>query len=190
MRPDPGVARNERLTAVTGAALFLLLAAIGPTVPGIGRLLPAHLFLGLLLVPPLLVKLATTGFRFASYYLGAPAYRAAGPPSLIPRLVAPIVVATTVVLFGSGIELWLFGVRFGAVWIDVHKLSFILWFFAMGVHVLTYIRRSAAAVREERDAPDGALQRRSLLVGSLLLGLVLAVATVLLPYPLAGEGPG
>lgn len=180
--------RNERLTALTGATLFVLLAAIGVTVPAIGRLLPAHLFLGTLLIPPILLKMATTGYRFAGYYLGVRAFREAGPPALVPRLIAPIVVATTVVLFGSGVELWLFGTRFGTGWIDAHKLSFIVWFFAMGIHVLTYVRRASEAAREERHSPDGALTRRSLLTGSLVVGLILAAATLAVPSPLVADG--
>ncbi len=42
-------------------------------------LLVAHMFIGLVLIPPVLLKLGSTGYRFARYYTGAPAYRAKGP---------------------------------------------------------------------------------------------------------------
>jgi hypothetical protein len=42
---------NERLTAVTGAALLVLLAVIGVTIVRIGQLLSVHLFVGILVIP-------------------------------------------------------------------------------------------------------------------------------------------
>ena len=86
------VLANERLTSLTGALLFVLLGLIGITVLNVRALLPQHLFLGFVLIPPLGLKMATTGYRFARYYLGDSAFRAAGPPHLALRLIAPIVV--------------------------------------------------------------------------------------------------
>jgi hypothetical protein len=77
---DRGVAANERLTAVNGALLLLLLAAMGVTVLSVRRLLPEHYVLGFVLIPPLALKAATTGYRFGRYYTGASTYRSAGPP--------------------------------------------------------------------------------------------------------------
>src|SRR5436305_2688984 len=64
----PGPDGNERLTAASGAVLFLLLAAEGVTILSIGQLLSPHLFIGMLLIPPVALKLASTGWRFARYY--------------------------------------------------------------------------------------------------------------------------
>jgi hypothetical protein len=48
-----------------------------------------------------LLKLASTGYRFARYYTANPAYRRKGPPATPMRLLAPLVVISTVVVFGS-----------------------------------------------------------------------------------------
>lgn len=55
---------NARLTAAAGAMLIVLLAAEGLTLlGGVGRLIFPHVFSGLLIVPPILLKLASTGRR-------------------------------------------------------------------------------------------------------------------------------
>jgi hypothetical protein len=182
---DPGVTANERLTAVNGALLLLLLAAMGVTVLSVRRLLPEHFVLGFVLIPPLVLKAATTGYRFVRYYSGASAYRAAGPPVWPMRVIAPIVVLSTAALFITGLELWLFGLRFGSIWVEAHKLSFMVWLPATGVHVLGHLRRTAEAAAEDfgSAAPESALTRRSLIVGSLVAGAVLAAATLTYQSP-------
>lgn len=174
------MAANARLTALTGALLLVLLAGMGVTVLRVKQLLPEHLVLGFVLIPPLVLKAASTGYRFVRYYTGSPEYRRAGPPAWPMRLLSPVVVLLTVALFASGLELWLFGLRFGSVWVGAHKLSFILWLPAVGVHVLWNIRRTAAATGEELAAktPADAWSRRSLVIGSLVAGVALAVATL------------
>jgi hypothetical protein len=71
--PEPsesGVRANERLTALTGGLLVLLLALMGITVLSVRRLLPEHFLLGFLLIPPLALKMASTGYRFWRYHTG------------------------------------------------------------------------------------------------------------------------
>lgn len=187
----PGVAANERLTALTGVLLLVLLAAMGVTVLRVKQLLPEHFLLGFLLIPPLLLKAASTGYRFVKYYSGAPAYRRAGPPEWPMRLLSPVVTLLTVALFVTGLELWLFGLRFGSIWIAAHKWSFILWLPALGVHVLWHLGRTAAATGEElSSAPRAALSRRSLVVGSLVVGVALALATLSYHTPFISFGDG
>jgi hypothetical protein len=179
--PETATEANRRLTALTAAVLFVLLAAEGVTVFRIRDLLSAHYFIGLLLVPPVLLKLGSTGYRFARYYLGDARYRRAGPPEMALRLLAPVVVVSTVVLFGSGIELWLFGFRYGIGWLTLHKLGFLVWFFAMGGHVLAHLdgtRRLAAADLTAGGDVPGAITRRSLVAASLAVGLLLAVVSL------------
>lgn len=109
--------------------MFLLVAAIAATTMFPPLLLPEHYPIGQLLVPPLLLKMATTGYRFLRYYTGSAAYRLAGPPPVLLQLaVAPILVASTVAVFASGIELSLFGLRFGSVWMTAHTLSAVHFF--------------------------------------------------------------
>ena len=90
---DPGVIANERLTALAGALLFALLAAVALTTLSMPGFLPEHYIVGLLLVPPVVLKLAAAGYRFARYYTRSVAYRLAGPPPALMRLVvAPVLV--------------------------------------------------------------------------------------------------
>jgi hypothetical protein len=177
----PGVATNERLTSLNGALLLVLLAAIGVTVLRPRQLLPEHYLLGFLLVPPVLLKLATTGYRFVRYYTGNAAYRAAGPPPLFLRLIGPVVVVSTVVLFGTGIELWLFGYRFGSFWRPAHLLSFVVWLFAMLFHVTMHIEESWAAV-----VRGGPVAARSIVAATFVAGVALAGASLLYVTPFGG----
>lgn len=177
------VEANSRLTAQTGVVLFVLLAAEGVTILGIRALLLPHIFIGLLLVPPLLLKMASTGHRFARYYLGDRAYREAGPPQILLRLAAPVVVLTTVVLFATGIELWLFGLRFGEIWLTAHKLSFLLWFLATAAHVLGHLVDTPRLALAREPRRSGVLTLRLLIMGSLMLGVLLALGSLLWQTP-------
>jgi len=168
-----GVDRNERLTAVTGALLVVPLAALGVTILSIGPLIWWHVVIGMLLIPPVLLKLGSTGWRFGRYYRGSPEYVRRGPPALPLRLLAPLVVASTVIVFGTGVALIVVGPAGGTL-VGLHKVSFIVWFFATAVHVLAHVRR---LLPPALPVP-GATARRALLVVSLAAGVVLAAATV------------
>src|SRR5215470_3587314 len=67
---DP-VEANARLTSGTAVVLLVPLAAEGITILRIRGLISVHVFIGMLLVPPVLVKTCSTVYRFARYYLGA-----------------------------------------------------------------------------------------------------------------------
>ena len=54
------------------SSLLVLLAIEGATIPWIRPLLSVHIFVGMLLLGPVALKLATTGYRFARYYTGGP----------------------------------------------------------------------------------------------------------------------
>src|ERR1700719_865897 len=104
MNPDG----NERLTAAAGLVLLILtLIELGTIVFGLHQFLSLHVFVGFVLIPAVLLKLASTGWRFARYYSRSDAYRAHGPPKLGMRLLAPLFVAATVALFGSGVAMGL-----------------------------------------------------------------------------------
>jgi hypothetical protein len=134
-----GVDGNERLTGLTGTVLLVLLAAEGATIPFLHSYLTLHIFLGVLLIPPVLLKTATTGWRFARYYLRTPAYVEKGPPRAILRiLVAPLVLASTAGLFGTGVLLLVLSPHRGPL-VGLHKASFIVWFVVMSAHVLGHL---------------------------------------------------
>ena len=75
-----GSAGNRQLTALVAAILVLLLAIEGATLLRLGSLLTVHAFVGMLLIPVVALKLASTGWRMLRYYLGADEYTRHGPP--------------------------------------------------------------------------------------------------------------
>src|SRR5258708_36033386 len=77
-----GVDSNEWLTTVTGLLLVVPLAVLGVTIIQIGQLIWLHLFLGLLLMGPVALKMASTGYRFARYYTRDDRYLERGPPPM------------------------------------------------------------------------------------------------------------
>ena len=177
---DPGVEANARLIGYASVALLIPLAA--DVITGIRPGLLAHALIGFLLVPLVLLKLGSVAYRFVRYYAGDPHYRAAGPPELVMRLIAPALVLLTVALFATGIELWLFGFRFGDQWLTWHKAAFVLWFLAAMFHALAYVRRAPELVlADSHDRLLGVGARRSVVIGSLVLGAALVVA--MLPFP-------
>ena len=179
-----GTEGNEQLTATTGLILIGLLAALGVTILRIHQLIWVHLFIGLLLLGPVALKLASTGYRFARYYTHNEAYRLKGPPLLLMRLIAPAVVISTVVVFASGIALLLVGPAHRAGWVGAHKASFVVWLLFMAVHVLGHLERLprslAAAGSTTGIAEDstGAAGRWIALTGALVGGLVLAIVLI------------
>lgn len=67
---DPGVTANERLTALTGALLVVLLALMGVTVLSVRPLLPEHFLLGFLLIPPVALKVfAAASLTYATPFI-------------------------------------------------------------------------------------------------------------------------
>ena len=172
---------NERLTSSTGLVLFVLLAVETLTTLALSSFLPVHIFLGLLLLPPVALKLASTGWRFMRYYTHNKPYRLEGTPRLVLRVIAPPLVVSTVSLFGSGVALIAFGHGDGVLR-TVHTLSFIAWGVLMIVHVLEYLRRVlrlglADWRRNGEKVEAGGRSRRATLAGALVAGVIVALAT-------------
>ena len=173
---DPTV-RNERLTATAAAVLLVLLAVEGITILSIRQLLSAHIVVGLLLIPPVLLKLASTGYRFLRYYRGDSAYVEKGPPHIFMRLLAPLLVVSTLTVLGSGVGLLALGPdRHRDLLLGLHKASFVVWLAVMSIHVLVYAPRLRRALQSRN-----AWSRVGLVTGSLVAGAVLAGAA----YPRA-----
>lgn len=178
---DP--AANTRLTALTALGLLVLLAVEGATLLSLRSFLTWHILLGILLVPVVGLKLVTTGYRFMRYYGGDPAYVAAGPPALTMRLLGPIVVCSTIGLFGSGILLALLGPGTRLV-LPLHKASFVVWFAAMSAHVLGHaLKVRRVTVTELRSRTAASRFRGSLVAATIVAGAVLAVAALPLVGP-------
>ena len=166
---------NEQLTAVTAAALLLLLAIEGATLLRIRSLLTVHAFVGMLLIPVVALKLASTGWRMVRYYGNDPDYVRRGPPNIVLRaLVAPLIVLSTVVLFATGVALLALGETNGTM-VGLHKASFIVWVGATGAHVLAHIVRLPGLLRERIP---GAAVRLAIVASAVVAGGLVAIATL------------
>jgi len=180
-----GSAGNARLTAATGAVLLVLLAAEGLTLlGGVGRYLLPHIFIGLLLIPPIALKLGSTGWRMMSYYRRVDEYVRSGPPQALLRiLVAPVLVAATIVMFATGIAAALVG--HGGLLLGLHKVSFVVWGIAFGIHVLAHVLKLPPLVAldwQGRDRLGGRRVRQLLLAVALVSGVVAAFAAIPLAH--------
>jgi hypothetical protein len=182
---EDGVAGNGRLTAALGALLLVLLAAEGATIPFIGQLREEHILIGMLLIGPVAAKLASTGYRFARYYLGAPAYVRKGPPKIALRLLAPGVVFTTVALFGTGVALLITGPNGELSFL--HKVSFIAWFALMTLHVLGHVLELPSAAFADWRRRGTRLTGTGLRLAAIAAALAIGVGLALLSFSAAGS---
>ena len=175
-----GPTGNSRLTATNGVLLLVLVAIEGLTLVSLRPLLPAHVFVGMLLIPPIALKLGSTGYRFARYYTGDEAYVLAGPPQLLMRALGPFVIAATLALFGSGSPCS----PSGQPGLDREPAQGELRRLAhrTGVHVLGHILHvpglAAADFRAPRERRSGSWLRQAAVAAALVAGLVLAIATL------------
>jgi hypothetical protein len=181
-----GTTGNERLTAATGAVLIALLAVLGVTILQVRQLLWPHLFVGMLLIPPVMLKMGSTGYRFARYYTSDPAYRRKGPPEALLRLLAPLVLLTTVIVFASGVVLLFVGPDSRNTLLPIHKVSFFAWLAVTAVHVLGHLPGMPALLRADYSSRSSQLSsdvtgrpgRIIALAGALVAGVVLAVLVI------------
>jgi hypothetical protein len=180
-----GTAGNERLTAVTGTVLLILLAVIGVTILRLRPLLSVHLFVGMLLIPPVLLKMSSTGYRFFRYYTANPPYRRKGPPAAPLRIIAPMVVASTLAVLGTGVALLLVGPSSRDTLLPLHKISFFVWLAFTGLHVLGHLAEMPSALKADYR-PSAALTsdvtgrsgRVLALSAALVAGVVLAILVI------------
>lgn len=175
-----GVAGNEILTCAVAAVLTFLLLAEGVTLLRLGPLLVPHMFIGLVLVPLVLLKLGSTGYRFVRYYANTPAYREKGPPLLPLRMMAPVLVAATLGVFVTGVALLVVGHKSDTLLL-FHKVSFIVWGVVFGIHFLAYLPRMLRSLCDDwsarrRRAIPGAGVRATLIASVLGAGVALALA--------------
>jgi hypothetical protein len=152
-RADPvlpgtgGPAGNARLTAWTGAVLLVLFGVELVTLLDLDGLLGWHVAVGVLLVPPALLKTAATGWRIVGYYTRRPSYRRAGPPPVLLRVLGPLVVLGTLAVLGTGLALIAVGpaegrtplltvLGFGISVLSLHQATCIGWAVVTGLHLL------------------------------------------------------
>jgi hypothetical protein len=180
-------AGNSRITALTAAVLLVLLAVEGATLVSLQTFISWHIVVGMLLVPIVLLKVGSTGYRFARFYTGSREYVHAGPPPLALRLLGPVLIFTTAGLFASGVALVALGPAAPLVLL-LHKASFAVWLAAMTIHVLAHavkIPGLAAADLRGGEGMPGSRLRLSLVAGAVAAGAIVAVATLPLVSPWA-----
>jgi hypothetical protein len=190
---DP-VEANARLTSGTAVVLLVLLAAEGVTILRIRGLISAHVFIGMLLVPPVLLKTCSTVYRFARYYRGAAEFRRKGPPPILLRMLGPLVVLLTFAVLASGIALLFAGPSLRSQLLFLHKASFFLWLAAMTVHVLGHLLDTARVaprdwMRRTRRDVTGAGLRQWTIAASLVVGLLLGLLVLGRVAPWQGSVP-
>jgi len=178
----PGGTRgNRNLTALLGVLLLAgIVVELATLVLGLQQTLAVHIAVGVALIPVVLLKLASTGWRMVRYYTGAPAYRAEGPPRPFLRGIAPLVVGSTLGLLGSGVGLVVAGPH-SHLFRAAHGASFALFLLVVGAHVLGHLRKlprlAFADLGGKRRAQGHAL-RRALVGFSLVTGGAFAIAAL------------
>lgn len=167
--------------------LLVLLAVEGGTLLALRQLVTVHIVVGALLLPPVLLKTGSTGWRIVRYYLRNPGYRQAGPPPMLLRLLGPLVILSTLAVIGTGLALGVQGAAgltpvlvvggIGLSMLSLHQATFLVWFVIMTAHVLS---RTIPALQVTMSRAGRALRvaggsvRAGLLAGSLAIGLALA----------------
>ena len=161
----------------------MLLAIEGVTIVRVGSLLTLHVFVGALLVPPVLVKMSSTIWRFAKYYLGTPEYRHKGPPPVVLRVLGPFAIILTIIVFATGFLLLLGPTSMRGEFLTLHRASFFVWFAVMTIHVIGHIGETTRFstkdwTRRSRELVAGSTARRIVLLGSLVIGVAVALLVV------------
>lgn len=175
---------NKRLTAAVGVLLLApVVVEIATVLLGVHTFMSWHVFVGLALIPVVALKLATTGWRFARYYSRSSPYVAEGPPQPAMRLLAPLFVAATVVLFGSGVAMGLLHGHALQIARNLHGPASVVWLVLLGIHVVVYLGRALRSTADDVASADeaparGRAARLYVLAAAIVCGLVLGGALV------------
>jgi membrane protein YdbS with pleckstrin-like domain len=170
---------NHRLTALTGSLLVPLLALIFATGLFMDAWWHVHYVIGFVLIPVVVLKLASTGYRALRYYTSNPTYKAAGPPELLPRLLAPLLAASVLTALVTGVLLFAEQSRRGTL-SSLHTDAAVATAVLVAVHLLTYLPDAVATVgRELRAMPLSrpASLRLAAVAAILAVGIIVAIVT-------------
>ena len=179
-RPTPQVTGNLILTSHAGLIILFALVLLYLSGLAFTPLRPVHFALGFALIPILVVKLASTAWRAIGYYFHRNAYRAAGPPWLLPRVIALPLAVAAVLATASGVVLWSEGSDHGT-WAAVHTDSVIALGIVVLVHLAVYLRKAVRASAKSL-ATTAVTRPERVIVWALLAALVAgAIATGLEP---------
>jgi hypothetical protein len=170
------VAGNLILTSHAGLVILFFLILLYFTGLEFAPLRGVHFGLGFALIPILLVKLGSTGWRAVNYYFDRDPYRAAGPPWFLPRIMALPLTACAVAATISGVVLWAIGTDRGT-WATIHIYSVILLAVVVVVHLAIYTRKAFRASSRSLEQTKTTQQER-VMVWALLVALVVGSAAV------------
>jgi hypothetical protein len=201
-RDDPvgpvtgGPAGNALLTAWAGLLLLVLFVVECFTLLSLHQMLSLHILLGAALIPLVLLKTGTTGWRIARYYAGSSDYRQGGPPPVLLRLLGPLVVVTGLAVLGTGLALIALGgstfstivsvAGFRINALTLHQASFAAWLVVTALHALARTipaAQLAAGTPPRRHRSPRATWRG----GILVLAIAVGVGTGLLVLHLSGD---
>ena len=202
-RDDPvlprtgGPAGNAVLTAWTGLVVLALSLAELVTLLSVHRLIGWHVVIGTLLVPPALLKTASVGWRILRYYGGNAAYRKAGPPPMLLRVLGPGVVLGTLGVLASGLALVALGPESSRTelisvlghrvnYLTMHQGFFAVWLVLTGLHLLARIvpaLRLTVTRRDHTSTVAGSGGR----IAAIVFSLAVAVASAALVLSAAGD---
>jgi DMSO/TMAO reductase YedYZ molybdopterin-dependent catalytic subunit len=209
----PLVTSNTRLTRSAGRVLFWLvilqffsaLVFFGICVNWATPLwLPyslvraLHFFVGFVLVPLVLLKLAATSWKSGGYYAGRRLYKKEGPPKWYNRLLSPIMGVLFLITLWSGVAMWgsieyLFPIPY--IYHDYSVVQWHLWsatflvglvIFHMAAHYRETFRSKQRKLVEDAANVEGRgllLARRALLGGVVGAGAALALSAAEWPWP-------
>ena len=172
------------MTAAVGLLVIVpVLVVIATILLGVHTFMSVHVFFGLALIPVVLLKLASTGWRFARYYTRSREYVEFGPPQIVMRMLAPLFVAATVVLFGSGVAMGVSSGHALQLARRLHGPASVIWLLLLGLHVLVYLPRALRSAGADtslvKRPPVRGLTARALAVtAALVCGVAIGTATV------------
>ena len=213
-RRAAGVAGNTRFTSTLGVVLLsLLILQIASALffalltynvaffngPTYDIVRPLHFFVGFALLPLIGLKLVSTGWRFTRYYLRGRSYRAAGPPTWIARLIAPLLIVSAISLLASGVEMWSFQNQLSWPWTAIHNVAAFTFVGTLVIHLILHARQAhretaadlagRPAVMPSRELEDvrepfgGRVTRRVVLGSALVAGAALGAGASGWPSP-------
>lgn len=190
---DDAPVGNQRLTALAGAILLVLFGVVLLTLIDLHTMLPSHVFIGVLLTGPLAVKLGSTGYRFAAYYTRSPSFVLRGRPHAKLRILAPLLIVSSLTLIGSGIGLVVAGPAQKEPFLVLHIVSALIWLRVVSMHVFAHVRQVPGLILADWRSAAGAGRTRrvaatfgALAAGGIAAWLVLPLASPWVSY--AGSG--
>lgn len=171
---------NTRMTGMSASLVLpLFLFEVATVVLGVKSVITLHVAVGLLLLGPVLLKLASVTYRMASYYRRVSEYRKRGKPAVALRLLGGALAVLVVLLLASGLVLIVGANAAHGAARAIHVVSAYLGVLLLIGHVAIHLRTAArvtlADVRRGAAAVPGARSRWLAILASLAIGGTLAL---------------